>query len=177
MMDSANCSPVQVAGTCQKIPPPTTSLPVRMAVVCQHTKSEPGDVRRLQPGWAVALAARLRSAIPLGCEGLDRRPALKPPRGAKAQQQPLRHRCSSPARLGDEWDFDIHHTVFAVGRSLVSEFRMSRMFTTLNVGRWFFRSLSKLDYMLCLLWFGLFSILSVIMSGDFFFISIKRKNQ
>lgn len=84
MMDSANCSPVQVAGTCQNNPPPPHHCLSGWQLYVSTQRGEPGDVRRLQPGWAVALAARLRSAIPLGCEGLDRRPALKPPRGAKS---------------------------------------------------------------------------------------------
>lgn len=149
MMDPANCSPVQLAATRQKInPPPIAACPDGS---CMSAHKHPA-----------------------GCEELDRRPTLKPSQGTqKVQQQPLRHRCSSPARPGDKWDFDTHHMVFAAGRSLVSEFRTSRMFTTLNVCRWFSRSLSKPDHLLCLLWFGLFSVwcfpsTTVMMSGDFF---------
>lgn len=175
MMDPANCSPVQVAGTCQKNP--SQSPPVRMAVVCQHTKTERGTSYRLAAGlgcWSGCSPALL---YPAGMWGVGLTSGLETPRGAKVQQ-PLpdvhasraRHRCSTPAWRGDEWHFDTHRTVLAtVGRSLVSEFRTSRMFTMLNVGRRFSRGLSKPDNLLwqevCLVWFGLFSI-----SGGFFFL-------
>lgn len=176
MMDSANCSPVQVAGA-KIIPPPPSHITACPDGSCMSAHKERTGGRQT-PAAGLGCCSGCSPALryPAGIWGVGSTSGSEtPPGGPKAQQQPLRHRCSSPARLGDEWDFDTHHTVFAVGRSLVSEFRMSRMFTTLNLGRWFFRSLSKPDYMLCLLWFGLFSILSVIMSGDFFFHFHKEK--
>lgn len=152
MMDPANCSPVQVVGICQKIPP-------------NHCLS----------GWQLyvntqrPIGGRHTPAAGLGCwSGCS--PALLYPAGIKGWidvqlwnsqgskvQQPLpdvhtsraRLRCSTPAWRSDEWHFDTRRTVFAtVARSLVSEFRTSRMFTTLNVGRRFSRGLSKPDNLL-----------------------------
>lgn len=108
MMDPTNCSPVQVAGTCQK------SLPVtaRPDGSCMSLhKDQTGEIIHLQPGWVADLAACLPSSIQPRCEDLD----LKLP----GVQQPLPevhtprawHRCSTPAWRGDEWHIDTYHMV------------------------------------------------------------------
>lgn len=152
MMDPANCLPVQVVGICQKSLP-ITACPDGSCMSAHKDRS--GDVIHCSRAglliWLLACAP-LSSWDVRGWIDVQ----LWNSQGFKVQQ-PLpdvhtsraRHRCSTPAWRSDEWHFDTHRTVFTtVARSLVLEFRTSRMFTTLNVGRRFSTGLSKPDNLL-----------------------------
>lgn len=113
MMDPANCSPVQVAGTCQKDPPSHCLSGWQLYITTQRPNG--GESYTCSRDGVADLAACLPYSLQLGCEGLDWRPALKLP----GVQQPLPevhmsrawHRCSAPAWRGGERHINAYRVV------------------------------------------------------------------
>lgn len=145
MMDPANCSPVQVAGRCQKRNP-SRSLPVRQLYV--SNKDWMGNVIRLQTGLHCWSGCSPTLLYPAGMWGAGLTSGSETPRGAQSAS-------AAPRRAHEQNLTQMFHPRLARWRmalwypshgfryrwqSLVSEVRTSRMFTTLNEGRQFFRA-------------------------------------
>lgn len=138
MMDSANCSPVQVSGTYLLPNTPNYSYLFswwQLYVSIVETKTEGGGIIHLQPGWDAESGCLPALCYPAGMEGLGTQltvfaPALRFPRDKLQQQLPEvhtsrpEHRCSIQASRGVEWH--ITTSLMAVWLQVLAEITSQR---------------------------------------------------